>query len=121
MSYRFYRNKPDLDHRSPDEWRSAIETIECPLARGAAAKIVWWDFFGARAVSERWNQLDEYLKFSMQELFLPDEKVISALESVGYKNVAPKRVVLKSLTSTARFAAFEKYRQPYQKFEKYQK
>lgn len=121
MSFNLYRHKPALEHRSPDEWLAAIETIECPLARGAAAKIVWWDFFSARPCSERWNQLDQYLTFSMQELFLPDEKVISALENVGYEGLANRRVVLKSLTATTRFTAFEKYRQPYQKFEKYQK
>lgn len=121
MSYSLYRHKPDLTHRSPEEWAAAIESIECPLARGAAAKIVWWDFFSCRFCSDRWNHLDKYLTFSMQELFLPDEKVSNALASIGYDGFASKRVVLKSLTTTSKFTAFEKYRQPYQKFEKYQK
>jgi hypothetical protein len=50
--------------------------------RQFAARIVWWDWFATRTVSERWPHLDTYLKFTTEEC--PYAPLVEALEELGY-------------------------------------
>lgn len=60
--------------------------------RKVIAKMIWWDHFAHRVVSERWDTLDDFLGFGVAEV--PDEKIISALVSLGYeKGLATKRTM----------------------------
>lgn len=49
-----------LRRRTPDEWRSIIQALPSHV-RTKIAKLVWWDYFGDRTVTDRWHHLDDYL------------------------------------------------------------
>ena len=76
-----------LNARSPEEWRSAIDTITDPNTRTQAACIVWWDYFAHREVSNRWPHLDEYLNAWNVALLIPPDALRAALMQVGYLEV----------------------------------
>jgi hypothetical protein len=70
-----------LKDRAPEVWVAMIEDLEEPI-KTRAAKIVWWDFFGNRFVSERWPHLDGYLNRPIE--FVAHEDLVSALYKLGY-------------------------------------
>jgi hypothetical protein len=98
------KRKPEFENRTPEQWLAEIEKILCPLVRGAVAKLVWWDFFSVRKTTEKWNQLDGFLKFNINELILDDSKIAEGLEIVGYGDLAKKRVTVKKLVPTEQFS-----------------
>ena len=68
------------------------------------AKLVWWDFFSSRQTTERWGQLDDFLKFDLQELLLDDSQVIEGLVNVGYGDLAENRVTVKNSMPSEKFS-----------------
>ena len=98
------KRKPEFQARTPEEWRAKIDSITSPLVRGAVAKLVWWDFFSSRQTTERWGQLDDFLKFDLQELLLDDSQVIEGLVNVGYGDLAENRVTVKNSMPSEKFS-----------------
>jgi len=70
-----------LKHRTPDQWANHIELLPKSI-RTQIAKIVWWDWFGPRIVSDRWDHLDKYVNQNCREL--EDHEVLEGLELLGY-------------------------------------
>lgn len=71
-----------LKELPPSEWLRRIETLETRKLRRAVACVVWWDFFSSRISTERWADLDGYLKGSSLSLPLP--LMCAGLIAVGY-------------------------------------
>ena len=71
----------DLRSRSPEEWVERINALPDSI-RGAAARLVWWDYFALRTVGKRWPHLDTYLKYTTEEA--PYGPLVEALEELGY-------------------------------------
>ena len=70
-----------------DEW---MERIKSPpeRAQGQIARMVWWDFWSDRTVSERWPHFDHWLQFDEREETdpVPKSTIIKCLKAVGYPN-----------------------------------
>lgn len=64
----------------PGEWRRRLLTL-MPPARWAAARIVWWDFFGDQMYSERWKHLDDMIKHRTE---VDAVTLANALVAIGY-------------------------------------
>jgi len=67
---------------SPEEWRDRLFWINDLPLRHAVAKIVWWDFFGTRHCTRRWDHLDHYLKTPCEDV--EDNLLMLGLLAVGY-------------------------------------
>jgi len=83
-----------LKTREPSEWNRLVARIRSRPVQVKVASIVWFDIFSNRPATDRWDDLDEYLK----DAFNPDfqepatEDVEYALEAVGYpKKMAERR------------------------------
>lgn len=48
------------------DWRRLLDRIKSEEIRIATAPIIWWDYFGERLGSERWDDLDDYLEESLR-------------------------------------------------------
>ena len=48
-----------LRARKGHEWSRLVRRIPDPAIRRKAASLVWWDYFGGRAVADRWSHLDD--------------------------------------------------------------
>lgn len=66
------------------EWARRIEDIEVEALRHKAALIVYWDFFGDRAVSERWDHLDKYIRLPSAPVGVLEDDLAAALLWLGY-------------------------------------
>jgi hypothetical protein len=83
----------------PQEWKARIDKIKNIDSRRAIACIVWWDFFGDRLHSERWDHLDEYIKAKPHDL--SNSEAENMLVQVGYTEyMAYARVRGKSCIET---------------------
>ena len=87
-----------LKKRSPVEWARAVKELTIPIpptapdgseqlitmdhVRVAATNLAWWDFFGGRKASQRWNHLDKYLNKAFVRV--PRELLVAALVALGY-------------------------------------
>ena len=76
-----WMNGFQLRVRLPEEWAEKVKTLVERL-RAAAARIIWWDYFSNRMVSDRWDHLDEYLN-APGEPISPKE-LSEALQQCGY-------------------------------------
>jgi hypothetical protein len=70
-----------LKQRSPEQWAEHIALLPKKI-RTQIAKVVWWDWFGPRVVSERWDHLDQYI--NQPAMDLEDHEVLEGLELLGY-------------------------------------
>jgi len=84
-----------LDGVSPSEWRRRVLQLAEPI-RTKIGCLVWWDFFGARDVTERWSELDDIVNGHKKLHDYPDfsrEELINGLLCVGYTSyLAWKRI-----------------------------
>jgi len=70
-----------LRAKTPEQWEADI--LMLPLSqREAVAKIIFWDYFGARIVTERWPHLDKWL--SQTPITTPPAALAKALWACGY-------------------------------------
>jgi hypothetical protein len=74
-----------LSEKSPETWVEEIERLPQAI-RPVVGRIVWWDRFGERVVTERCNLFDKYLKFC--KTIPPDAEIIAGLIAIGY---SPKK------------------------------
>lgn len=72
--------------RTPQEWRTLIDTITDRVVRVQVACIVWWDYFGKQEVKDRWPHLDDYLYEWRWSDNANPAKCIKALERLGYSH-----------------------------------
>lgn len=82
---------------SPEEWVMRIDSLPAK-AKPQIARMVWWDFWSERTVSERWPHFDKYLEFDEEENVNPlsTSMIARCLKAVGY----PKyRIKLRLLAS----------------------
>jgi hypothetical protein len=87
--------KTALRHsRAPWQWARDIEALPAHV-QGAAASVVWWDFFGTRLSGDRWPELDRWVdSYLRTPQDPPDEDLIAALVTLGYgKRTARGRVM----------------------------
>jgi hypothetical protein len=70
--------------RTPEEWRTIVDTITTRIVRIQAACIIWWDFFGGRPASDPWPHLDDYKSEWNVNQEADRSKVKAALVSAGY-------------------------------------
>lgn len=68
---------------TPEQWLKGINSIDKKY-QGEVARIVWWDFFAGRLVSERWPHLDEYLLFDKNATQTESPILSELLVQVGY-------------------------------------
>jgi hypothetical protein len=61
------KTKNPLKQKHPLEWLADIRRLPKKV-QSNIARIIWWDFFAEREVSQRWPHLDQYLKETMIEL-----------------------------------------------------
>jgi hypothetical protein len=66
---------------SPEFWYNGIVSLP-ESVRATVAKVVWWDHFASRLVSERWNHLDEWLNKPVVEI--PTADWVTYLTKIGY-------------------------------------
>lgn len=80
-----------LKARGPVEWAKLIRELEIPVddptitmdhVRIHAACVCWWDFFGGRPATRRWNHLDKYLR--RVYVRVPTRFSKAALIALGY-------------------------------------
>jgi hypothetical protein len=70
-------------HRNPETWREEILTHATDAARLNLACVIWWDWFGQRLVSDRWNHLDDLVS-AYHSRFTPRIDVSELLVKLGY-------------------------------------
>lgn len=71
----------NLRDRTPEEWVERLNALPS-LILPAAARLVWWDYFGLRTVGKRWPHLDSYIRFTTEEP--PYGPLVEALIELGY-------------------------------------
>jgi hypothetical protein len=69
----------------PGEWAARILTLPARV-RAEVAKVVWWDFFAHRMVSERWGHLDRYLAYCPTPPELDKFQLRDRLVEIGYRH-----------------------------------
>lgn len=89
-----------MRHTAPEEWLDRLSWIDDIPLRNSVAKIVWWDFFGIRPCTRRWDHLDHYLKTPSEDV---EETILMlGLRAVGYSEerasmrVFPKTRLIKN-------------------------
>jgi len=85
----------EMRKRTPEVWVEKINALP-PSIRGAAAKLVWWDYFGLRTVKDRWPHLDGYLQYIATEVQYGP--LVEALLELGY----PQQIALTRADTTHR-------------------
>jgi len=70
-----------MKSKSPEDWFNAIQNVESSV-RNAVAKIIWWDFFGDKVCTQRWNHLDSYINSPYEEL--DDNLIMEGLQVCGF-------------------------------------
>ena len=74
-----------LRNLTEQEWMNRI--LELPSkVQASIARIVWWDFWSNRLVSERWTLFDDFLKFDEREETdpIPSSVLADHLKEIGY-------------------------------------
>ena len=61
------KSKNPLKRKHPLEWLYDIGRLPKKV-QSNIARIIWWDFFAEREVSQRWPHLDNYLTQEMVDL-----------------------------------------------------
>lgn len=92
----------DQKNITPEEWATRIEALEEPL-RTRVACLVWWDFFAQRIVSQRWANLDPYLRDQGYEV--PSNTLVDGMHTVGYTPLQAFRRVKKNEDASESVAA----------------
>jgi hypothetical protein len=79
------REWKSLQKLQPIQWMERIKSLP-ERAQGQIARMVWWDFWSNRVVSERWSEFDHWLQFDEREETDPVTKttLIKCLKAVGY-------------------------------------
>lgn len=80
------------------EWRQRIDTIPDIKIRVRVARIIFWDMFGAKLVTEHQPELDDLVDcpLMIRYAYTP-EQIANALISIGYtEKQAVKRVTPKA-------------------------
>lgn len=81
----------DLKKLKPLEWMDRINSLP-ERAQGQIARMVWWDFWSDKTVSERWTEFDHWLQFDSREETdpVPKETLAECLKAVGYPDYRVK-------------------------------
>jgi hypothetical protein len=83
-----------LRARTGNEWNKLVGSFNDRALQVKVASIVWWDFFSNRNITQRWEELDEFLIDAFNPN-LPDpsvEALRDGLTAVGYPpTLAAKR------------------------------
>lgn len=67
---------------TPQSWREALDKLDYPKeVIMAAARIIWWDYFADQESVERWNHLDDLLKY--EDSPIDDDQLAMALVKTG--------------------------------------
>jgi hypothetical protein len=74
------QSRAELNKLPPEEWRARCLALSPPL-RYAVARVIWWEFFGARTVADRWPHLDDLIEHTVE---VPDEVLAAGLVCVGW-------------------------------------
>ena len=79
------REWKSLQNLQPTQWMERIKSLP-ERAQGQIARMVWWDFWSNRLVSERWSEFDHWLQFDEREETdpVPKTTLIKCLKAVGY-------------------------------------
>ena len=79
------REWKSLQKLQPTQWMERIKSLP-ERAQGQIARMVWWDFWSNRVVSERWSEFDHWLQFDEREEAdpVPKTTLIKCLKAVGY-------------------------------------
>lgn len=74
-----------LQKLSAAEWMDRIKGLP-ERAQGQIARMVWWDFWSNKTVSERWPEFDHWLQFDEREEAdpVPLTMIAKCLKAVGY-------------------------------------
>lgn len=67
----------------PGVWADNVKRLPIRY-RAAVARIVWWDWFASRTVSNRWDHLDEYMRYPIEGEIWTDDDLKKGLVKVGY-------------------------------------
>lgn len=67
---------------TPREWLDRVMNVPTS-ARCEVAHIIWWDWFSGRLTTERWNELDLFLKNPTWSN-ATDRQIIKGLMQCGY-------------------------------------
>lgn len=85
---------------SPEFWQNAINGLPEEV-QATVAKVVWWDHFASRLVSERWPHLDEWLNKPIVDI--SQEDWVKHLTRIGYThNEAASRCTEQRFTGRTR-------------------
>jgi len=70
----------------PEVWLERILGLP-EEARQQVARVVWWDHFGARKMTERWDHLDHWTASPEKEKLVPIDRdtFINHLIQIGYE------------------------------------
>jgi len=84
----------------PEFWGKKVGSLP-ERVRATVAKIVWWDHFSSRLVSERWSTLDKYL--NEETIDLTQVEWQKYLTQIGYtENEAATRCIEQRGSSNSR-------------------
>ena len=67
---------------TPREWLDRVMNVPAS-ARCEVSHIIWWDWFSPRLTTERWNELDLFLKNATWSN-ATDRQIIKGLMQCGY-------------------------------------
>lgn len=79
------KSKNPLTKKHPLEWLHDIRSLPKKVQTNIA-RIVWWDWFAAREVQDRWPHLDSYINGPM--INLNREETVKHLLECGYSEKA---------------------------------
>jgi hypothetical protein len=80
-----------LKRMSPRQWRNRVDAVPLKM-RTEVAHVIWWDWFAGRSVTERWPDLDTFIK--RPKWHQPtDTEIVTGLMLCGYSQAyAIKRI-----------------------------
>ncbi|CAB4136026.1 hypothetical protein UFOVP917_29 [uncultured Caudovirales phage] len=84
------KSKNPLNSKHPIVWLHEVRLLPKKV-QSNIARIIWWDWFAAREVQDRWAHLDAYLSLPMIDLNRTE--TIKYLRKCGYtEQAANKRI-----------------------------
>ena len=80
-----------LKRVSPKQWRNRVASVPKKM-QTEVAHVIWWDWFSGRDVTERWPDLDTYIR--QPKWNKPtDAEIVAGLMLCGYSQpYATKRI-----------------------------
>lgn len=77
----------------PEVWLERVKSLPVEVQQ-QVARVVWWDHFASRRVTERWNHLDHWLVSPEKEQLVPIDRdiFVKYLLQIGYE---PEKATLR--------------------------